>query len=131
MIGLAIVGAAMLGKGGVKMGLPYRAPRFRALVGRAVVRACAVFPWLSSDVDAALQRAWGIGMRSPKDLTTHALMEVYPVTPEGDPVSWPFVPGDCASVRAIEERTHYRAKLIAAAQNDLAADSAWYESGGR
>lgn len=124
----------MLGKGGQKMGLPYRAPKFRALVGqagRSAVRACAVFPWLSSQVDQALERAWEMGMRSSGDLATHALMEVYSVTPEGEKISWPSVPGDCVQIKALEERTLYRAKLIAAAQHDLAADSAWYESGGR
>lgn len=132
LIGLALVGLVMLGgEKRQRMGLPYRVSKFRALVGRSAVRACAVFPWLSSQVDEAIERAWESGLRLSDDLVTYALMEVYPVTPEGEEFSWPSVPGDCVQIKALEERTHYRAKLIAAAQNDIAADESWYGSGGR
>ncbi len=98
---------------------------------RAPIVACEIFPWLPERVDRSLGSAWKLGMRTPRDLATHALADVYKTTPEGEPISWPAEPGDCVAILAIEQRVLVRAALVAADMRDAQAEQAWIESGGR
>jgi len=99
---------------------------------RPPIEECDIFPWMPEQVNDAIMAAWNQhGMRTPEDLATHALTDVYPTTPDGMPVSWPAEPDDCAAVRAIEERVQIRAALVLADKRDEMAEQVWYESGGR
>lgn len=99
---------------------------------RPPIRTCEVFPWLGDEIDTVMEAICnehpGIDARVLAILT---LREVYPHTPDGVPVAWPAVSGDCPAIAGLQERVVYRACLHVAAHQDEMAERAWYESGGR
>lgn len=106
-------------------------PKTGARVQRFPVRSCDTFPWQPELVDAAISAAIEAGVRCPYQATALVLNDVYTVTPAGEPVSWPTVRGDCPAMKALEERTWYRANYLIADVVDQEADAAWAEAGGR
>ncbi len=96
---------------------------------RRSVTDCNVFPWLEQEVTDALVYGQENGLRGVA-LVIFALNMAYPVTPDGRPVLWPAVPGDCAPLHALEARVRFRANLVDAAREDEMASEAWAAAGG-
>ena len=96
---------------------------------RRSVTDCNVFPWLEQEVTDALVYGQENGLRGVS-LVIFALNMAYPVTPDGRPVLWPAVPGDCAPLHALEARVRFRANLVDAAREDEMASQAWAAAGG-
>lgn len=88
---------------------------------RAPVR-CQKLPWLSKDVERVALDVIDDGELRPEAITQIVLSEVYPVTPEGEPIDWPAIPEDCAALRLLEARTETRVRRYLATQADLLAD---------
>jgi len=102
----------------------------RPLVGfRRAVTDCPSFPWLDQEVTDALNYGQENGLRGVA-LVIFALNMAYPVTPDGRPVQWPAVPGDCPALPALEARVRFRANLIDALRDDELAGDAWVAAGG-
>jgi len=96
---------------------------------RRAVTDCPSFPWLDQEVTEALTYGQENGL-SGVSLVIFALNMAYPVTPDGRPVLWPAVPGDCPALPALEARVRFRANLVDALRDDELAGDAWVAAGG-
>lgn len=88
---------------------------------RAPIR-CQKLPWLSEAVEHVALDVIDDGELRPGVITRTVLEQVYPVTPEGEPIGWPTVPDDCAALRLLEARTETRVRRYLATQADLLAE---------
>lgn len=104
---------------------PGKPPRPRCqqwMIGRAPLSRCGRFPWLPEAVRIAATSGLQHGYEDPDDLSLYVATHVYPLSPDGQPLSWPPKPGDPAAVRCIWNRVLIRVHRYLADLADELAD---------
>jgi len=86
---------------------------------------CPPVPWMPERVNEVILKGLEEGVREERALVLMALHSVYDETVDGNIIQWPTVPGDCAALKAIEERTRIRVRRLLAAHEDFDADEVY------
>lgn len=96
-----------------------------AMLPRRAPMRCEPLPWLPEEVDAAFEAGLEAGLAGEDTLTGFVLHEVYDVTHDGEPIPWPAIPQDSASLRALQQRVRIRVRRHLAVLDDLRADQVY------
>lgn len=96
-----------------------------AMLPRRTPVRCEPLPWLPGEVDAAFEAGLEAGLAGEDTLTGFVLHEVYHVTHDGEPIPWPALPQDSASLRALQHRARIRVRRHLAVLDDMRADQVY------
>ena len=129
VIGLVCLGAACLAK-------PKRKQRRNCdalptkWAAPCAAQVCEDLPWVGDAVTAVMVDAYQNGERNAERLAVSALTQVYPVSPNGQPLRWPTTYADCDQMKVLESRVMLRAQRLVAEALDQEAEALWYSQGG-